>query len=677
MADSLPSVVAARAIDLINDRPRYLTKSRFKLAVECPTKLYYKGKKDIYADTMVGDDFLEALADGGFQVGELAKLMFPNGHEIASGSHQAQIDETRQLLERDNVTLFEAAIFHEGLFALVDVLRKTGNRIELIEVKAKSFDSGDQYAFRRLHGGISPDMLPYLQDVAFQRYVLGLAFPRFEVNSFLMLVDKSKVCTVDGLNQRFKIQRKNNRCKIVKAPGTNSTSIGAHILKQEPVDEYVDEILRAPISAPGVAMRLPELAREWSEKYAADIRIEPSIGPQCAGCEFRTAGDSSSLRSGFRECWQSAAGFTDADFAQGSVLDIWNFRSKKKLLDSGIRKLSDIKDKGVLNYAEAEDGLSTSQRQWMQVSGEWSGGRDFYLDTALMKREMSSWRFPLHFIDFETARVAIPFFSGQHPYANVAFQFSHHVVESSGEVTHRNQFLSATPGVSPNYAFVRSLKSALGEAGTVFMWSPHENTTLNAVLSELEGDANRPANAAELMTFIRSVTIKKDGSRVVRKGSRAMVDLCRLAERAFFHPSTNGSCSIKKVLPAVLQSSEYLKRRYSHPIYGAPGGIQSLNFVEHPQIWWRESEGKVDDPYALLPQVFADLPPEFRTTLAYAEATEIAQGGAATMAYARLQFEDLQPTVRKSIEAALLRYCELDTLAMVMVYEAWREWINE
>ena len=37
---------------------RYLTKSRFKLAVECPTKLFYAGKRDVYADASVEDAFL-------------------------------------------------------------------------------------------------------------------------------------------------------------------------------------------------------------------------------------------------------------------------------------------------------------------------------------------------------------------------------------------------------------------------------------------------------------------------------------------------------------------------------------------------------------------------------------------------------------------------------------------
>jgi hypothetical protein len=62
---------------------RYLTKSRFTLAVECPTKLYYTGKPK-YANRLADDEFMAALAEGGFQVGELAKLMHPGGIEITS-----------------------------------------------------------------------------------------------------------------------------------------------------------------------------------------------------------------------------------------------------------------------------------------------------------------------------------------------------------------------------------------------------------------------------------------------------------------------------------------------------------------------------------------------------------------------------------------------------------------
>ncbi len=38
-------------------RPRYLTKSPYKLALECPTKLFYTGKPDQYPDKSVDDSF--------------------------------------------------------------------------------------------------------------------------------------------------------------------------------------------------------------------------------------------------------------------------------------------------------------------------------------------------------------------------------------------------------------------------------------------------------------------------------------------------------------------------------------------------------------------------------------------------------------------------------------------
>lgn len=51
----------------------------------------------------------------------------------------------------------------------------------------------------------------------------------------------------------------------------------------------------------------------------------------------------------------------------------------------------------------------------------------------------------------------------------------------------------------------------------------------------------------------------------------------------------------------------------------------------------------------------------------------IADGGGAATAYSRLQFEMLSAEERCQIESALLRYCELDTLAMAMVVQAWKE----
>jgi hypothetical protein len=63
---------------------RPLTKSRFKLAAECPTKLFYTGKPRLYQYLKQEDCFLAMLAVEGYQVGELAKCFYPHGVEISS-----------------------------------------------------------------------------------------------------------------------------------------------------------------------------------------------------------------------------------------------------------------------------------------------------------------------------------------------------------------------------------------------------------------------------------------------------------------------------------------------------------------------------------------------------------------------------------------------------------------
>ena len=47
----------------------------------------------------------------------------------------------------------------------------------------------------------------------------------------------------------------------------------------------------------------------------------------------------------------------------------------------------------------------------------------------------------------------------------------------------------------------------------------------------------------------------------------------------------------------------------------------------------------------------------------------IDDGGAALTAYGKIQYTDMTEKEREDISDALKRYCELDTLAMVMIYE--------
>ena len=94
------------------------------------------------------------------------------------------VEQTNELLQRENVVIFEAAFRYENLFIRTDILVKKGNDIKLIEVKAKSFDPDDENLLLGIRGGLVSGWKPYLFDVAFQRYVIQKCHPEWNIKSF-------------------------------------------------------------------------------------------------------------------------------------------------------------------------------------------------------------------------------------------------------------------------------------------------------------------------------------------------------------------------------------------------------------------------------------------------------------------------------------------------------------
>jgi hypothetical protein len=675
---------------------RYLTKSRFKLAVECPTKLFYAGpgKASIYRNLLSEDSFMQALAEGGFQVGKVATMRYPQGIEVTERGNAQALARTQELLStHTDIVLFEPAIAHAGLLVRVDILVKQGSALQLIEVKAKSYNSAEPEILGA-RGGITSDMLPYIQDVAFQKYVVSQAMPQARIQCFLMMPNKAVAATVNGLNQCFKVIRHEKSTKVLTLPQTQAlVDASPDLLALVSVDAYIDMVMAAPLSSPGGQGGpqdfLPQVVARWAQAYEADEKIPPTIHKGCAHCEFREpaigqVGGSDApgrMRSGYHECLQQAAGLSIEEVEAGTVLDIWNFRGKDKLIDQGVLRMGQVHEEDLKVKSDKSGGLSNSERQWMQVGGmpPESKAQGFYFNREYFEEARSKWRWPFHMIDFETSTVALPFFKGMRPYESVAFQFSHHVMHEDGRIEHQTQALFATPGDFPNLKFVRALHQALGQDnGTIFRWAAHENTILRHIKDQLLSP-----NAAQLLgaqdlsdrdvlvAFIDDVVSYTVGD-VLIAGPRAMVDLNHMARRAYFHPSTKGRTSIKKVLPAVMASSQLLRQKYAQPIYGQQ--IPSLNF-QQGLAWIEEVAGgtggaALRDPYERL----KTLATEMLGKEPAPDDVEVAEGGAAAMAYARLQFEDLSAAQRTQIEQALLRYCELDTFAMVMILEAWLEW---
>lgn len=654
--------------------PRYLTKSRFKLGFECPTKLFYTGKKDIYADQNFDDPFLRSLADGGFQVGELAKFYFPDGVEIERGDYSATAEQTRTLIRSGDCTIYEAAFLSDDLFIYADIVKRRGDVLNLYEVKAKSIDPVND-RFVTVNGrGILSTWQKYIFDIAFQKIVVQRAFPDLEVKAHLLLVDKTSRCPTDGLNQKFRTKRVDGRTTVVRSQLT-ADDLSTRILHIVNVDDVCDGIYTGRYFAGESDLTFEGTIDALAEAYRKDRRLPAVPTKDCRDCEFKATAEqkAAGLKSGFEECWSGHFRWTKEHFQQQSVLDIWNFRDKDKLIGAQRVTLLDLTDADFKLKDDGKPGLSASYRQKMQVDKARAGDETHHIDRDGLAAEFAKWTFPLHFIDFETAAPAIPFSRGRRPYEGLAFQYSHHLVHDDGTVEHRGEFLHTEPGVFPAYDFLRALKADLeADEGTIFRYAAHENSFMNRIHGQIRQAEDIP-DADLLLAFIETISKSTANSEVTWEGPRNMVDMLELVKRFYYDPFTRGSNSIKQVLPAILNSSKYLQDKYSRPVYGADGGIRSSNFRDWTWVTFDEN-GNVADPYKLLPKMFSGISDKDFEKL-MSDEDEMRDGGAAMTAYAKLQYEEMGDYEREEIRSALLRYCELDTLAMVMIYEGWREMI--
>ena len=331
------------------------------------------------------------------------------------------------------------------------------------------------------------------------------------------------------------------------------------------------------------------------------------------------------------------------------MVEIWQYRKKEELLQQGIYHQTQVKP-------EIFTG-SYGPRQQQQVTCVQKNITTPLVDIAGLATDLSRLEYPLHFIDFETIRGAIPFHKDSAPYEQVAFQFSHHVVEKDGSIRHEGEWINLKRGQWPNADFLKELQKELSkDGGSILHYANHEQQVLGDMADQVE--RTNPGLAA----WARGLMDSSKGDH--GQGMGRMVDLKKILEARYYHPLAGGSNSLKKILPSILQTSSLLKKKYSSPIYGT-AAMPSRNFKA---MTWIQAKA---DPYELLPPVSADIPMDVERV--FGEADKIDQGGAAMTAYAKVQFTQCSPAEVAGVEKALLQYCELDTLAMVMLWEEWQD----
>lgn len=587
-----------------------LSKTDYKTARECPVKLYYRMLR--YPSNTDGDEYVELLAQGGYMIGAIASLLYPDAILVDEPDHDKARQLTEEYFKQENITLLEAAFESKGKFARPDILIKQGDHLTLIEVKAKSFDSSEEDPFHNKKGNIAPAWQPYLEDITFQALILREQFPTSSLTCELMMPDTTRTTTIDNLHSLFALnQIAEDDSGYPRARFTFTGNVEQLRTDNFLISVNVDR---------EVAALLPEVT-SVAETYLKSLnplsKLPAPLSFSCKDCEYRVADDE--IKNGFRECWGELAQ------PQPHILDLYfggTVKEVKELIAAGKTSMFDLSE-SALSKKDGSLG-PRAQRQLLQIRNTKTNTE--WIDPALA-RIIASFEYPLHFIDFETSGLAVPYHAGMHPFENVAFQWSCHTIESPGSELKHMEWINVEEAF-PNFAFAESLMHHLGRDGTVFMWATHENTILRHIVSQMEG---RYENQI-LKDWLEWMTTSR------------MVDMNQLTLNHYFHPLMMGRTSIKRVLDAIWQINTALRERFPEYV--------------------REENGKLLSPHKSLPPFEIDGREVF-----------VNEGTGAITAYQSMLYGPQKGDmhIREQWKQLLLQYCRLDTLAMVMVYWHWTE----
>ena len=644
----------------------YLTKSDFKACFDCRTKLFYR--KNSYPTSIDENEYIQFLADGGFMIETVAKAKYPAGVDlVAERDPLKALEQTQALIAANpNAVVFEAAAVCGKFQARIDILRREGKTLHLIEVKSSSLkskeDDEDDDANSPFlgikgenKGRPNAKWKPYLLDVAFQAWVLRQVFPDYDVKPWLCVVNKSHLATAAETLDHFTLVRDPLKPKArpeVTYNGNLSALRGSGLLIYREVSKETEMLMDE------VKAKASTLAALIGPK-AVVTRVQEPIADfykECRTCEYRFKGTALPAKHGFAECWGALAG------AHHHILDLHRVTQ----IGSGetpdpVPGLLTQGHASLLDLIEGQLGKEGSRQRRRQI--QWShsanGGQE-YLPPALrneLHADQTDPGWPLFFLDFEACNVALPHHAGLRPYDRVAFQWSCHTLDQKGSLTHA-EWLNTGRDL-PNFAFARSLRDQIGDKGTIYVWSPYEQSTLNRVLTQMAEWVKRDANEAVRVSGLGSrqeldaladwinQLLGSEDENGKRHGAPRIRDLHKLALEHYFHPEMLGRTSIKVVLPAVWRHDATLR---AHPW-----------FKRYLQL---DANSQPMDPYKTLPSLPLGSDDD--------DEDAIVDGTGAIRVYQDLIFrQEADPKIRANREQLLKQYCQLDTLAMVMIWKHW------
>ena len=557
-----------------------ISESEYRLGRTCLTKILHKRAGLPRNDT--GNSFGRWMQSEAGKVRALAMALFP-GAINASGN----VEDTARLVPC-NSSIANACFEGAEISSRVDIWVREERLIRLHSIVPKMFDLRRHELGLELHsqaGNLRGEWREHLEIIALRAATVRELFPGHRVISKMVVPCRGAAAEIERLHSHFGEQAGE---WIITDPAVSAEAVRLlHV---------IDVTRDTAILEAQSTIKVSSMVQFLSNPGRAELKY------RCKKCEFRVPKE----LSGFDACWGPLARVTPHmfDLAYMYFVQESGHPVADRLAREGRVSVWDIPEERIVgDYAD---------RQRLQLEGTRCGQE--IVRPGLME-EMGTAIFPLHFLDIETIRSLLPVHLGSTVGGLTLFQFSVHRLDSTkGDLEHI-AWLNDEPS-DPNLRFLAALRAALGDVGSVLVWTHYEEQSFHELLAELLGVGAAGPDIEWLKRLLFSGRI---------------LDMHELCFLYYWHPGMVGRTSIKAVLPAVWSTDTKIK--FSPPF----------------SRWAPEM-----DPYSTL-----------------AAAGKVGDGVQAMESYlsliAALAENAFQP------RAELLEYCGWDTEAMVYL---WKYWLN-
>lgn len=211
----------------------------------------------------------------------------------------------------------------------------------------------------------------------------------------------------------------------------------------------------------------------------------------------------------------------------------WSFLPERNvfLLYSNNKLPMALIKEGILNLAEIPESFELNEKHQIQVDCEKTGKP--YIDQEKIKEFLNTIQYPAYYVDFETCGSAIPLFDDSSPYQQIPFQFSVHIVKEKGAKPEHFSFLADGTN-DPRPEFMAELKEVMGTKGSVIAYNADFEMGILKRCAEL---------IPEYKNWVASI-------------EERIIDLLQpFRNFVYYNSKQDGSCSLKKVLPALTGKS--------------------------------------------------------------------------------------------------------------------------